>query len=263
MSYLLDRKAKRDKLFKTIFIAVILLGLIYFRSFILRELSSFSHSIFRPAIILGNNIGDNISNASSFFRSKKILQKENEDLKNKISESEAIVANHNTILDENLKLKEILGRKNEGSNMILGAILSKPNRSPYDVILVDIGEDKGLAGGERVFGYGNVPIGKVAEVYKRSAKVVLYSTPGEKIEVVIAGSDLFMQLVGRGGGNFEMILPRDFSLDKGTEVHLPGITPYTVAIVRSIVSDPRDSFLKALLVSPVNIQDLKFVQIEK
>ena len=70
-------------------------------------------------------------------------------------------------------------------------------------------------------------------------------------------------MIGRGGGNFEMILPRDFILEKGTEVVLPVITPYTLGIVQTILSDPRDSFQKALLASPVNIFELKFVEVEK
>jgi len=60
-----------------------------------------------------------------------------------------------------------------------------------------------------------------------------------------------------------MILPRDFVLEKGNEVVLPGITPYTLGVVETIISDPRDSFQKALLVSPVNIQELKFVEVEQ
>ena len=72
-----------------------------------------------------------------------------------------------------------------------------------------------------------------------------------------------MQVVGRGGGNFEMTLPRDFDLPEGTALTLPGINSYLLARVVTVISDPRDSYKKALLVSPVNIQELKFVQIEK
>ena len=96
-----------------------------------------------------------------------------------------------------------------------------------------------------------------------SSKAILFSTPGEKTEVVISGKDTFLEMVGRGGGNFEMILPRDFVLESGTSVHLPGVSSYIVARAETIISDPRDAFLKALLVSPVNIQELKFVEIEK
>ncbi len=60
-----------------------------------------------------------------------------------------------------------------------------------------------------------------------------------------------------------MIMPQDFTLVKGDQVVLPGIVPYVLGIVETIISDPRDPFVKALLVSPVNIQELKFVQVEQ
>jgi hypothetical protein len=93
--------------------------------------------------------------------------------------------------------------------------------------------------------------------------VILFSNPREKTEVVVSGKNIFIELVGRGGGNFEMATSKDLVLDKGMEVVLPGINPYTVAIVEKNISDPRDSFDKVLLVSPINIQEIKFVQVEK
>jgi cell shape-determining protein MreC len=236
--------------------------LIYFRAGVFYGLSYASSVIFRPVLILGNNIGDKLLNVGAYFYFKNSLLLENEDLKIKLSEQESRIVNYDSILDENLKIKEILGRKQEKANMILSGILSKPNKSLYDTLVIDTGTKNGILVGQRVFALGNIPIGRVAEVYTNIAKIILYSNPGEKIEVIISGSDTFMQIVGRGGGNFEMILPRDFVLEKGTEVILPGITPYVIGIVQTIISDPRDSFQKALLVSPVNIQELKFVEIE-
>ena len=58
-----------------------------------------------------------------------------------------------------------------------------------------------------------------------------------------------------------MVLPRDFVLEKGSTVVLPG-SSYVVAVVKTIISDPRDSFIKALLVSPANVQELKFVEVK-
>jgi hypothetical protein len=80
---------------------------------------------------------------------------------------------------------------------------------------------------------------------------------------VISGRDIYAPAAGRGGGNFEMTLPRDIKIDAGTDIVIPGITPYVLGVVQDIVSDPRDPFQKLLLASPINIQELKFVQIEK
>jgi cell shape-determining protein MreC len=262
MSYLLDKKIKRNKLFKYILFVVILFIFIYFRTGIFNGLSSVVSFIFRPVLYLGNNIGGKLSNTGAYFYSKKSLLQENEDLKTKLNEQAGRMSNYSSVLDENLKIKEILERKGENKKMILASILSKPNQSPYDTLIIDVGAKSGIISGQRVFAKGFVPIGRIAEIYTNTSKVILYSNPKEVTEVVISGKDTFMQVIGRGGGNFEMILPRDFILEKGTEVVLPGITPYTIGIVQTIISDPRDSYQKALLVSPVNIFELKFVEVE-
>ena len=174
----------------------------------------------------------------------------------------AMMTNYNSLLAENASLKEILGRKDEKASMVLSAILSKPNQSPYDTLVIDAGAEEGLQIGEIVFALGNVPIGRISDIYPHSSKVILFSNPGEKTQVIVSGKDVFLELVGRGGGNFEMVMPRDLVFREGDEVVLPGITPYVVGVVQKIISDPRDPFAKALLVSPVNVQELKFVGVD-
>jgi len=218
--------------------------------------------IFRPVLILGNNIGEKFSNISSFFYSKNILLENNINLRLDLNEKETMLSNYNSILAENIQMKEILGRKIEKTNMVISTILSKPNHSLYDTLIIDTGAKNSISEGKRVFAFGNIPIGRIAEVYSDSSKVILFSNPGEKTEVVV-GKDIFMQVIGRGGGNFEMNLVKDIVLEKGMEVVLPGIHPYVLGIVETIISDPRDFFQKALLISPVNIQELKFVEVEK
>ena len=262
MSYLQDRKTKRKKTLNIILGVLFLLILFYFRTSIFFGLSYFSSTVFRPVLGLGNNVGSKFSGLSSFFISKNSLLKENEDLKSQLLEKDASTSNYNALLDENEKMKEILGRKKDNTSMILSAILEKPNQSPYDTLIIDVGANKNIKQGKVVFALGNIPIGHVSAVYPYSSKVTLFSTWGEKTEVVVEDRDVFMSVTGRGGGNFEMIVPRDFVLGKGTTVILPGIIPYVVGIVETIISDPRDAFTKALLVSPVNIQELKFVQVQ-
>ena len=263
MSYLLDKKARRKKYLSIFLLLVFLFVLFIFRVGIYRGISFAVTSIFRPILIVGNKTGDAWGSFLSVFHSKSSLLKENESLQIDIDSMEARMANYSALLDENLKLREILGRKEENKNLVLAAILSKPNQSPYDTLIIDVGEEEKIEVGEEVLALGSIPIGYIAEVYPKYSKVILFSNPGEKTEVVIPGRDVFMQLVGRGGGNFEMILFRDFVLPVGTGVVLRGINPKVFAIVETIITDPRESFQKALLVSPVNVQELKFVEIEK
>ena len=224
-------------------------------------LSYLSHAVFRPVWAGGNKLWGQFSALQIYFNSKGNLLEENEALKRKLDIQNALLAGYDVFLDENNNLKNILGRKQDGMNLVLAGILSKPNQSPYDILVIDAGEKEGLGKGNLVFAEGNIPIGRITEVFPGTSKVTLFSTSKEKTEVVISGRDVFMQVTGRGGGNFEMILPRDFKIEIGTEVVLPGISSYVVARVETIISDPRDAFAKALLVSPVNIFELKFVQV--
>jgi len=271
MSYLLDRKMQKKTFMRIAMGATVLLILFFFRSSIGSVFSALSHTVFRPVFIVGNNIGGKFGSLGAYFVSKNSLYSENQDLKTKLAENSARMVNYDSVLAENASLKEILGRKNEATPMILAAILAKPNKSPYDTLVIDAGEKQGLEKGDVVFALGNVPIGHVDSVYVNTSKVILFSNSGEKTQVVMGGEldrplgtgeNVFLEAVGRGGGNFEIILPRDFTPVKGDEVVLPGITPYVLGIVETIISDPRDPFIKALLVSPVNIQELQFVEVK-
>jgi len=247
-----------------IFIVVVLLSVIfYFHIPIFSGLSRFFMSIFRPVLIVKSNIDLNFSNIETLIQTKKFIILENEKLKSELLANNVKVANYKTIEDENIKLKEILNRKPETANLILASILGKSNQSIYNTLIIDMGSDGGVEKGQLVLALGNIPIGKVVEVFPKFSKVMLFSSPGEKTEIVISGVDVFINIIGRGGGNFEMTIPRDFKINIGAEVILPGIHPYLVAKVATIISDPRDSFSKALLVSPVNINELKFVEVQR
>jgi cell shape-determining protein MreC len=263
MSYLLDRQIRRKRYFTATFFTLVIIVLFYFRTPVIGGLSHTLGFIFTPVVKVGNSVGSKIHGIGSYFAFKSSLSKENENLKEQLEQNKATMANYDSILAENDQLKETLGRKNENTKLVVAAILSKPNQSPYDTLVIDVGSKNEVRVGAKVFAEGNMAIGKVAEVYYNSSKVVLYSNPGEKTEMVISGKNSFLESVGRGGGNFEIIMPKDFTLSVGTEVDLPGLTPYPVAKVESILSDPRDSFVRALLSSPANIQTLKFVEVEK
>jgi cell shape-determining protein MreC len=146
---------------------------------------------------------------------------------------------------------------------MLGNILTKPNRSPYDTIIIDIGNNMGVRSGNLIYANGNVPIGNIDKVYSNTSLAVLYSSPGQKTDGFLDGSNASVELVGRGGGNFEMIIPIELSVEKGQIVYLPGNNSEVLALVNEIISKPSDPFKLVILSSPVNIQDLKWVEVKK
>lgn len=261
MSYLQDKREKKKKLLNILFVVVILFIVFYFSTFIWRGLSSVAHFVFAPVLGLGNFAGEKLSDVSAIFKSKASLLRENEELRGIIAEKDATLSNYNSIFEENIAMKEILSRKPENKTMILAGILSKPNRSPYDTLTIDAGVNLGVSVGDSVFAYGITPIGRVVEVFEDSAKIILYSSPGEKTEVTL-GRGIFTEAVGRGGGNFSINILEGLELKEGMEVTLPGTPAYVLGIVETVVSDPREIYTKALLQSPVNIGELEFVEIE-
>lgn len=261
MNYLLDRKSTKRKFIKIFIVAVFIFLLLYFKDGIFGTFSRVAHFIFRPALSVGQNAGEELSLVS--LQSRRSLLEQNEILKQELEVLNAKLASYESILAENIRLREILGRKNENVEVVLANILSKPNRSPYDTLLIDAGANQGIMNGKLVLALGFLPIGRVAETFSDSAKVVLFSSPGQKTEVIISGGNIFLEIVGRGGGNFEAVLPRDMELPQGTEAMLPGANGGLIGMVETTISDPRDAFKKVLLSSPVNIQELKFVQVER
>src|ERR1035437_9708272 len=252
MSYLLDKKIKNKKIFKIAFGVIFLIILFFFRAGIFNGFSKISHKIFRPVLITGNNLGDKFKSFGAYFVSKSYLYEQNQKLQAQVDFNNARNSNYDSVVAGNISIKEILNRKDLKVPMVLSAILNKPNRSIYDTLVIDVGAKEGIKTGNTVFALGNVPIGQVDIVYDNSSKVILFSNAGETTQAVISSKnlpvlptgqavgrqDVFMELVGRGGGNFEMIMPKDLTMQKGDQVVMPGISPYVLAIAQTVISDP-------------------------
>ena len=205
----------------------------------------------------------NLSSSIS-FSSKQELQKDNLRLVESLRQSEALVLDQQKLLDENTKLKETLGRF-ENKKLLLGAILAKPNRSPYDTVLIDIGLREGLKEGSLALAYGEIPIGRVVEVRSKTSLIRLFSSPGQKEYVEIGENKVPATALGQGGGNFRIILPKGISLAVGDEISLPGIESNIVGSVEKIVESNTETFSHIFFKSKVNIYQLSkvFIIIEE
>lgn len=263
MSYLLDKKVQRKKFSRIALGCVCLIILFYFRVILFNGFSYVTGIIFYPFFTTGNIIGGELKSLGSYLLSKNYLYLQNQQLKAELAADDARMANYDSVVADVTGLKEILGRKNPKMQLVLAVILAKPNQSLYDTLLIDAGSGQGIKNGDTVFALGDVPIGRVDRVSDNSAKVILFSSPGEKIQASVSGQkNIYLELDGRGGGNFEMVLPKDLILQKGDQVVMPGINPYLLAITQTTISDPRDPLNKVLLTSPINVQEIKFVEIE-
>lgn len=223
----------------------------------------FFHFIGRPLWKTENTLIDSADSISYIVRSKSSVFSENESLKKENADLNTQMIDYNLLKSENENLKGLFNRVPANQTLMLSAVLSKPNRSPYDTLVIDIGNDNGVVEGSQVFANGDIPIGQIESVHNKTSVVTLYSSPSYNLDAELSNTNNTIVLIGRGGGNFEMSIPVELNVQKGDLAVLPGLHSSPVAIVQDIISSPTDPLKKVLLQSPVNIQELKWVEVER
>lgn len=221
------------------------------------------HFIGRPIWEAKRVALDNLKDVGYIVRTKASVYRENENLLRENSELKTSMLDYQILKDENISLKELFGRARDNKDLILGNILTKPNYSPYDTIIIDIGKNSLISVGNQVYSNVVTPIGEVSAVYENTSLVTLYSNPGQVTEVMIDGTNTNVELIGRGGGNFDMTIPTDLPFTNGSFVYLPSLGPEIVAVIEDVISTPNDPVKKVLLSSPVNVQSLKWVFVKR
>jgi cell shape-determining protein MreC len=251
-------KKQRSKIIAIVFLLVILFGLQYF-------FPKFYPTIFYPVTHLAwqsetGFIGW-LGHMGRMVGSKYSLILENERLNREIRANQTSMLLLSTYEEENTSLKESLGRKPQGK-VVLASVLARPPISPYDTLIVDRGGREGINVGSRVYTEGDVLIGEVAEVFPRESKIALYSTPGKKTPVTFNSAKIQTEALGRGGGNFTVTVPIEAGIKTGDSVVIPGSRIHTLGIVENVKTDPADSFATILFKFPININDIRFVEIQ-
>jgi len=218
------------------------------------------HYVSGPLWKAGNRITNTASSYGAFLDSKETLQEKNYALQKEIIELRLKLLSKDLLLQENKELKAALGRLGSKES-VLAAVLSKPNNSPYDTLIIDIGKDKGIQKGDKVLASGEVVFGTIEEVYDKSSKVELYSSPGLIQNVLLGGGAIPATAKGKGAGNFEITLPRDVEVSLGDVVTIPDIEITILGTVLYIEKDPNSPFQTILVKSPVNLSELRVVEV--
>ncbi len=193
------------------------------------------------------------------FHSKAALVEENSLLKAKLEEQSLRLLEMENTKRENRELRELIGRSST-ERMVVASVLKRPSEVPYDTLLIDAGRSEGISVQNEVFVDG-VPIGVVREVFSHSATVLLFSSPGTTRDVLVGDTHTAVTATGRGGGNFEARIPREISVAVGDAVELPGLSAGQLAVIESTYDKPTDSFVTVLFKLPVNLRQLRLVEV--
>lgn len=190
------------------------------------------------------------------------LLKENELLKQKISDDEARLAVVESVEYQNLELRNLLNVASSSHiSSIVVPIIKRPPSLFYDELIIDAGRDKGVSTTSLVYASGNIPIGKVVDVFGQTSKVILFYSPGQKHDVFLANK-IPATAIGRGKGQYEASLPRGLDIMVGDFVYYANLDAKPIGKITYIDSNASLPFEKILFSTPVNIYELRWVTVE-
>lgn len=168
-----------------------------------------------------------------------------------------------SLKNENEQLKEIVGRKSEHDDRLLSVVLSRPPRVPFDSLIIDIGEKHDIHAGDLVYAEMDYIIGRVEAVYSNSSVVKLFSSPGEKIDVLVGSSTIPVVAEGRGSGNFYIKVPKNIPIVEGDQIIAPGLNPIVLGTAEHVDTSEGEAFSHIYFKLPVKLNALHYVQIKK
>jgi len=264
MNYRLIRSARGKGRFTLLFPIMCIGMLALFHFFYPSVLARLFTRLAAPLWSLEREVLDTTHRLLALFSSKQSLLEDVERLSARLEEADRLLLDRELLLAEHRLLTEALGRIPAKERRILGNILSSPPRSPYDTVIIDIGERDGVLPGDLALS-GSALIGRVSKARSRAATVELFSTAGKNTSVSILhdGQAIPAEAVGMGGGVFLATLPREVAVNVGDEIIMPPRTLLIFARVEAVEGSATDSFQKIYFKNPVSLQSLRFLEIKK
>lgn len=246
------------------------LGLTLFAAFLILITGGFGlHWLYRPVA----NISEPFWRAGSyfldtplftFFENTAKLSQENRQLKIENQNLRLALAALQGVEKDNSTLRAILGRLDKKEKPVLGEVIFLPGMTPYDTLTLDVGSSntvRSLKVGDLVVYDDTVLLGKIVSLTGNRSKVELLSSFGQEIPVNIGENNIPALADGKGSGNFEITLPKGTVVNPGDKIISPLYQGYLIGVVGAINRDSANPFQTILFKTPVNLLELKWVEI--
>ena len=225
----------------------------YLRSFI-------KDTIYRSSLIASvpsksfSDVSDFISNHINVYNNYVQLKKENEELKNNISNSDFLEL-------ENTQLRKLIEEQVSSESNFVSARVMLDKQSPYlNSFIINIGSNKKIKNGMAVLDGKNF-IGRIVDVNFFSSRVLLVSDLNSKIPVITAPSTHHAILNGHGKDKPTLdYLPEHNNIQNGDKIYTSGkegIFAPGIPIGKVIIED---NLVKVLLFS--NLNQISFINID-
>lgn len=223
-----------------------------------------SFQILRPFWSLATGTSQPWTEFTSALKSKSNLTEENAHLREIINQQSIDLLKQDILTQENATLRQIVNRADDPRPLSVGRLLNQGLQFPFGTTLIDTGRlevSTPLTTGVVVAAEGSVALGELIEVYATGAKMIFYSTSGNRLRASLGEDHVPIDLSGRGGGNFLASLPRDLPIEVGDQVTIAVAGhEFLLAVVSDITRTAGGSFQEVFLRVPINISQLAWVE---
>lgn len=223
-----------------------------------------SIGVLKPFWAAGRGTGKIFTGLGGIFIGQLKLADENARLRLIIDQQSAALSNQTALKQENIVLRRIVNRAEETRPLAVGRLESRGQSFPLDAGIIDIGFQNAktdIPVGTVATSEGSVALGELIEIYPTTAKMRLYSAAGERLSARLGETQIPIELIGRGGGNFIASLPRDLiiSANDPATVIVAG-REFVLAVVNNVKRAAGDSFQEIFLRVPINISQLTWIE---
>jgi cell shape-determining protein MreC len=203
-----------------------------------------------------NESGDSFP---QYIRDRRALATEIEELKVSIATSQGNENTINKLIAENAELRNLLGAV-PGERQV-ARVIARPNRLPYDLLMIDRGSDHGIEQFAPVFLGHDQVIGVVMRVQARTALVALTTTAGFTSTAYVYGPNIFTFAEGIGGGVLRVRVPQSVVLQLGDLVVLPAIDSGVFGAIAEIETSPTQPEQYGYITLPQSLQSVAYVSV--
>lgn len=259
-----DKAKRRKRLIKLGLTLSVLVLVYFFGQPLLGWLYLPAAHFSKPVWQLGRVFVEGTTNALTYLSGPSRLAAENKKLREENERLKLLLVSKQGLERDNRELREIFGFLTQSEKPLLGRVIFNTEANPYDTLTLDIGEKnsrKTIKEGDLVVTGGNILLGQISEVRGDLSKVKLLSSDKTEISVSLGENNLPARAVGKGSGNFEISLPKGAEVKVGDKVVTPAYKNYLIGVVGAIRKNEADTFQLILFKAPVNLFDVRWVEI--
>ncbi len=272
MNYLLDKRTifknqtKKKRVGKFLTVIGVMLFFYGFGSVVYPILTKPIIAGTQPLLSANNAVSRSLERVVAFFASKRYLVHDNENLRDELLKTQGALFSANTKLKNLRAIESFLPKGLDSGSFVIGQVMAKPRFMPYDIQLALVPDSLNSRQlGLKVFWSADIILGEVIQVFGNIAKIKFYSSPGVEKNVLIdngLASTTPAVMVGTGGGNFTIRLPRGLDIANHSRVFLADNPSVVIGIVGAVVKTAEKPSQIIYVKTPVNIYTLKQVLIQ-